>query len=83
VNLRLLRLAALVVSDAGIVLFVLTLVFGIGIDSTITLVAVILMATGLALYLGWSALKAKEARDRKVDDKHEEGRFSSSSEARI
>jgi hypothetical protein len=72
VNLRLLRLAALVISDAGIVLFVLTLIFGIGIDSTITLVAVILMATGLASYFGWSALRAKEASERNGNDQHAE-----------
>jgi hypothetical protein len=62
VNLRLLRLLASVISDVGIILFVVTFVFRLGLDSIVSLVAVLLMVAGLVLFFRWGALKAKEAR---------------------
>ena len=61
-NLRLLRLVAIALSDAGILLLVLTLVLRLGLDSIVTVVATLLIAAGLILFLRWSALKAKVAR---------------------
>jgi hypothetical protein len=52
-----------VISDVGIVLFVVTFVFRLGLDSIVSLVAVLLMVAGLVLFFRWGALKAKEARN--------------------
>jgi len=55
-------MVAIILSDAGVLLFVLILVFRLGLDSMVTVVATVLMAAGVILFFGRSALKAKEAR---------------------
>jgi hypothetical protein len=62
VNLRLLRLAAFVVSDAGLILLVLTFILRLGLDSIEALVGTILMAIGLVLILWCGALKPREGK---------------------
>jgi hypothetical protein len=62
VNLRRLRLVAFVISDIGIILTVLSFVLRLGLDSTVGLIGVILMAAGLVLLFRWSALKANKTK---------------------
>ena len=57
-NLRLLRLVSYGFSGSGLLLALLTIILGL--DPTIRLVGVILVTTGLVLFMKWSALKTKE-----------------------
>lgn len=64
-NLRLLRLASYGFSGSGLLLALLTIVLGL--DPTIRLVGVILVTTGLVLFMKWSALKTKERSKNVVE----------------
>jgi len=44
------------------ILVALAFVFKLGLGSVVSLIGVILMAAGVWLTLGWSALKAKETK---------------------
>jgi hypothetical protein len=61
VNPRLLRLFAILLGDAGLILLVVAFVFRLGLDSIVTLVALPLTIIGLLLWFRWFSLKAKES----------------------
>ena len=61
-DLRLLRLLAILLGDAGLVLLVLTFVLRLGLNSIVNLVAIPLIMASLVLWFKWSALKTKKAK---------------------
>ena len=61
-DLRLLRLFAILLGDAGLILLVLTYVLRLGLNSIVNLVALPLIMASLVFWFRWSALKAKESK---------------------
>jgi hypothetical protein len=61
VNLRLLRLFAILLGDAGLILLVVAFVFRLGLDSIVILVALPLMIIGLLLWFRWFSSKARKS----------------------